>query len=76
MTPAQPPWPLALQGFDQDEGPLFERVEREVEAARGEARTAELKSGEAVQAGCCEGVEGAEGRGCGQLIAGADKAAN
>ncbi|KAL4438659.1 hypothetical protein ABPG77_006263 [Micractinium sp. CCAP 211/92] len=39
----------AEQDFDQNEGPLFEQVERQVEAARSEARAAELKTGEAVQ---------------------------
>lgn len=58
-----PPWPCLplshippLQDFDQNEGPLFERVEQEVEAAREDARAAELKTGEAVQARRRDGV--------------------
>ncbi len=50
---------LLPQDFDQNEGPLFEQVERQVEAARGEARAAELKTGEAVQA---SGRRGRDGR--------------
>jgi hypothetical protein len=38
-----------LQEFNTAEAPLFERVQHELSAAREQARTAELKTGEAVQ---------------------------